>query len=64
MAAGGWITFGLFGLQVVIWCVTPNALEDWIDHSAFGSKRGTEGFKSSDEQDKKLNDALLEIGLK
>lgn len=64
MAAGSWITFGLFGLQVVIWCVTPNALEDWIDHSAFGSKRGTEGFKSSEEQDKKLSDALLEMGLK
>lgn len=62
MAAGGWITVGLFGIQVVIWIVTPNAIEDWIDHSAFGKKRSTGGYKTVKEQDEKLLAALVEMG--
>ena len=62
MALGGWITVGLFAIQVVIWWVTPDALQVWIDHSAFGKERGNEGYKSAAEQDKKLQEALVEMG--
>ncbi|WP_301539996.1 T6SS effector BTH_I2691 family protein [Ralstonia pickettii] len=62
MAAGGWVTVGLIGIQVVIWIITPNALEEWIDHSAFGKKRGTGGYKTAKEQDEKLSDALVKMG--
>lgn len=63
MAAGGWITVGLLGVQIIIWWVTPNAVEVWLDHSAFGKKRGTGGYKSAEEQEKKLFEALTEMGL-
>lgn len=63
MAAGGWITVGLFGLQIVIWQITPDALEVWVDHCAFGKKRQDGGYKTSNEQQKKLNEALVSIGL-
>ncbi len=63
MAAGGWITLGIFGVQVIIWQVTPNALEEWIDHSAFGKERNNDGYRSSKEQDEKLGAALNEMGL-
>ena len=62
MAAGGWITVGLFGIQVILWIITPNAIEDWIDHSAFGNKRGTGGYKTAKEQDEKLLAALVQMG--
>lgn len=62
MALGGWITVGLFAIQLVIWWVTPDALQVWLDHSAFGKERRNEGYKSADEQDKKLQEALVEMG--
>src|SRR3954468_11137122 len=58
MAAGGWITVGMLGVQVVIWWISPNAIEDWIDHSAFGKKRSTGGYKTAKEQDEKMKKAL------
>lgn len=64
MAAGSWMTVGLFGIQIIVWFVTPNALQDWIDHSAFGRKRDRNGFKNTVEQDKALHEALVEMGLK
>jgi hypothetical protein len=63
MAAGGWITVGAFGIQVIIWLVTPNALEDWLDHSAFGVKRKTGGYETTEEQDKKFAEVMVEMGL-
>ncbi|MEJ8846203.1 T6SS effector BTH_I2691 family protein [Variovorax rhizosphaerae] len=63
MAAGAWITVGMFGLQLVIWLITPNAIEDWIDHSAFGKRRATGGYKTAKEQDGKLSEALIGMGL-
>lgn len=64
MALGGWITVGTFGIQVIIWCVTPNALEKWVDHSAFGNKRNNNGARTAEEQQKKLEEALVEMGIK
>jgi len=55
---------GAFGVQVIIWCVTPNALEKWVDHSAFGKKRNENGAKTVEEQQKKLEEALVEMGIK
>jgi hypothetical protein len=62
MAIGGWITVGAITIQVIIWWVTPDALEKWIDHSAFGKKRDTGGYKTPDEQTKALQGALAEMG--
>ncbi|CAJ0820925.1 T6SS effector BTH_I2691 family protein [Ralstonia flaminis] len=62
MALGGWITVGSFAIQVIIWWVTPDALEKWVDHSAFGKLRKSDGYKSGDQQDKALLDALVEMG--
>jgi len=33
-----------------------------VDHSAFGKERLNEGCKSADEQDKKLQEALVKMG--
>ena len=63
MAAGGWMTVGVFGIQVVIWIITPDALEKWIDHSAFGKKREDGGYKTAQEQERTLKEALVEMGL-
>lgn len=63
MTLGGWLTAGTFGVQVIIWIVTPDALEKWIDHSAFGKKRDTGGYKTAREQEENLKEALVEMGL-
>ena len=62
MALGSWLTLGSFGVQVIIWIVTPDALEKWIDHSAFGTKRDAGGYKTAQEQEDRLKDALVEMG--
>jgi len=62
MALGGWITLGTLVVQVVIWQITPDALEQWADHTAFGKRRKTNGYKTSKEQDEKLEEALVEMG--
>lgn len=63
MAAGGWITVGALGVQVIIWIVTPNALQDWVDHCAFGRERKSGGYGTAREQEEKLGQALVEMGL-
>jgi hypothetical protein len=63
MTLSGWLTVGTFGLQVIIWIVTPDALEKWIDHSAFGKKRDTDGYKTAQQQEECLKNALVEMGL-
>jgi hypothetical protein len=66
MAAGGWITVGTLVVQVVIWQVTPNALQDWVNHCAFGKKgrrKDTSGYQAAKEQEDKLTEALVEMGL-
>ncbi|MFH0128845.1 hypothetical protein ACGLHS_01465 [Variovorax sp. VaC1] len=64
MAIGWEITVVLFGLQIIIWWITPDALENWIDHSAFGKKRSTGGYRTAEEQGTKLRESLIEMGLK
>lgn len=60
---GEWVMVGLQGLQVIIRIVAPNALEKWIDHSAFSKKRSTGGYKDAKDQEKYLKGALVEKGL-
>ena len=62
MALGGWITVGAITIQVVIWWVTPDALEKWIDHSAFGKNRETGGYRTPEAQVKALQEALAAMG--
>jgi len=64
MAAGGWITLSLFGIQVLIWTMTPNALEDWLDHCAFGKLRSDGGYRTGKQQDEALEHALVTMGFK
>lgn len=63
MAVGGWITVGTLGIQVIIWIITPNALQDWVDHCAFGMRRKTGGYANAKEQEEKLGQVLVEMGL-
>lgn len=63
MAIGWKVTMIIFGMQIIIWWITPDALEDWIDHSAFGRKRSTGGYRTVEEQDRKLRESLIEMGL-
>ena len=63
MAAGGWITVGTLTIQVAIWMLTPDALEKWADHTAFGKKRKSGGYLTAKEQEQGLANALQEMGL-
>jgi hypothetical protein len=63
MAIGGWITVGTVALQVVIWTVTPDALEEWVDHCAFGNTKGKGSYKTVKEQEERLAEALVAMGL-
>lgn len=64
MALGGWVTAGIFAAQLVIWWATPDALEDWMSHSAFGKQRSkkTDGYQTVEDQESKLLAALVELG--
>ncbi|MFC5571629.1 T6SS effector BTH_I2691 family protein [Xenophilus aerolatus] len=64
MATGWWATVTLFGIQLVIWKIAPNAIEEWVDHTPFGKQRAREygGYQTSEDQDKALKAALIEMG--
>ncbi len=64
MGVGAWLTVGTFGIQVLIWWVAPDALDKWMDRSAFGQLSSEKGYKTAKEQDENLEAALVELGLK
>lgn len=63
MSAGVWITVAIFGIQVLIWVISDDALEEWCLLCAFGKNRTSrDGFISTQVQTSALEKALLEIG--
>jgi hypothetical protein len=63
MVVGAEVAIGLFVLQVIVWQLTPDALEIRIDHSAFGKKRETGGYETAKAQREALDAAIKEVGL-
>lgn len=64
MAAGTWITVGVFGIQCFIWIISDDKLQEWCSLCAFGSKRNAPAaYKTSKNQQEKLQEALVEVGL-
>lgn len=64
MATGWWATVGLFGIQVVIWVLAPDAVEEWVDHTPFGKQRAHNfgGYQTAEAQEGALAAALTELG--
>ncbi|MEO6856153.1 MAG: T6SS effector BTH_I2691 family protein, partial [Rhodoferax sp.] len=64
MAAGTWITVGVFGIQVFIWIISDDKLQEWCSLCVFGTKRtAPDAYKSAKQQQEKLQYALVEVGL-
>lgn len=64
MAAGAWLTVAAFGIQVFIWKISDNALEEWCSLCAFGSNRTSrDGYRAVKAQSVALENALCEIGV-
>jgi hypothetical protein len=63
MSAGVWVTVLVFGVQVLIWMISDDALEEWCLLCAFGkSSTSGQAFRSTKTQANALDKALLEIG--
>jgi len=64
MAAGTWITVGVFGIQVFIWIISDDKLQEWCSLCAFGGKQSAPAaYKTPKDQLEKLQEALIEVGL-
>jgi hypothetical protein len=64
MSTGSWVTLLAFGIQVLIWVISDDALEEWCSLSAFGCNRTScDAHRTPNTQTGALEKALLEIGL-
>ncbi|MFL6673817.1 MAG: T6SS effector BTH_I2691 family protein [Massilia sp.] len=64
MSTGAWVTVVVFGIQIFIWVISDDALEEWCSLSVFGNNRKSrDAYRTSKTQDRALGKALLEIGL-
>lgn len=64
MAAGAWLTIGLFGIQVFIWWFADDELQLWCSLSVFGNRSTAQkAFKTQAEQNEALHKALMDVGL-
>jgi len=64
MAAGTWITVGVFGIQCFIWIISDDKLQEWCSLSAFGINRTARAaFGAVKRQEEALQEALIEVGL-
>lgn len=64
MSAGAWVTVIAFGVQVFVWVISDDALEEWCSLSALGGSRTSrEAYRTSKTQNSALEKALLELGL-
>jgi hypothetical protein len=65
MAAGAWMTIAIFSIQIIIWVMIDDDLEDWCARCVFGlKKKSTDGYRSVRHQEEALQKALVEIGLR
>jgi hypothetical protein len=63
MSAGVWITVAVFGVQMLIWVISDDALEEWCSLCAFGESRtNRDAYATANTQASALEKALLEIG--
>ena len=59
---GSWqIQVGLIGLQVFIWWLTDDALQECLERSVFGTDPE---YSTPEKQDEEFNKALVDVGLK
>jgi hypothetical protein len=64
MTLGGWLTVGVFGIQVFIWVFTDDDLQTWCSLCVFGSKRtAPNAYKSVKQQDKALEEACASVSV-
>lgn len=64
MSAGAWLTVIMFGVQIFIWVMVDDELEDWCALCAFGVRRhDPNAYLTMQHQEMGLQKALIEIGL-
>jgi hypothetical protein len=64
MSVGGWITVGTISVQVFIWVISDNALQDWCSLNTFGKNHSaSDGYKKVDKQFEALKNALIDVGV-
>ncbi|MFC7421596.1 T6SS effector BTH_I2691 family protein [Iodobacter arcticus] len=62
MSVGLWLTVGAFGIQIIIWQVTDDALETWLNLTPFGRKKDDQGaYLDSEEMKHALDNAKKEL---
>lgn len=62
LRAAGWqVTVALLVIEGLVWYFTPNAMEKWLDKTAFGDKRV---FDSIDVQQEEFDEMLQEMGFR
>lgn len=65
MSVGAWVTVAIFTVQIFIWVMTEDALEDWCALCVFGSRnKDPDGYRSVSNQETALQKALVSIGLR
>jgi hypothetical protein len=64
MSAGAWVTIVMFGIQILIWVMIDDDLQEWCEYCAFGKKRNSTGrFLNVKYQQEGLQKALKEMGI-
>jgi hypothetical protein len=64
MSAGAWLTILAFGIQIFIWIMSDDALEEWCSLCAFGINRDSrDAYRTFKAQIEQLEKAQSEIGL-
>jgi hypothetical protein len=64
MSAGAWLTAGQFGVQVLIWVLLDDKLQEWCSLCAFGKQmESSDALRTVKKQASALEVALLEIGV-
>jgi hypothetical protein len=64
MSAGAWVTVIMFGIQILIWVIVDDDLQEWCEYCAFGKKRNSaNGYLNVKYQQEALQKALKEMGI-
>lgn len=64
MSAGAWLTVVIFSIQIFIWVLSNDALEEWCSLCAFGLDRESpNSYRAIATQSLALANALREIGI-
>jgi hypothetical protein len=62
MSAGAWITVIAFGIQIIIWVISDDALEEWCALCAFGKNRTSrDAYRNLKMQSDELEKSMREI---